>query len=97
MTPEYREQNSWWVRGELTEELAFEHNSVVEMTLPDGRKKDGWIVAASIESPEVIFTVEACDGAGDFKCPQSWLRAATVEASIQPPQTTTWSSAPDRV
>ncbi|HTJ79502.1 MAG TPA: hypothetical protein VL357_10950 [Rariglobus sp.] len=86
MTPEYREQNSWWVHGELTEELAFEHNSVVEMTLPDGRKKEGWIVGASIESPEVIFTVEACDGSGDFKCPQSSLRAVTIEEPIQPPQ-----------
>jgi hypothetical protein len=97
MTPEYREQNSWWVRGELTEELAFEHNSVVEMMLPDGRKKEGWIINASIESAEVIFTVEACDGSGDFKCPQSILRAAVVEEPIQPPQTTTGSGAPGRV
>lgn len=94
MTPDYREQNSWWVRGELTERLAFEHNSVVEMVLPDGRKKEGWIVGASIESPEVIFTVEACDGSGDFKCPQSSLRALRVEESIQPPQHNAGSSPP---
>lgn len=86
MTPEYREQNSWWVHGELTEELAFAHNSIVEMALPDGRKKDGWIVGASIESSEVIFTVEACDGSGDFRCPQSSLRAVATDEPIQPPQ-----------
>jgi hypothetical protein len=74
MTPEYREQNSWWVQGDLTEELAFEHNSVVEAALPDGKKKEGWIVGASIQVPEVIYTVEACDGSGDYKCPASTLR-----------------------
>jgi hypothetical protein len=79
MAPEYRDQNSWWVRGELSKKLAFEHNSIVEMALPDGKKKEGWIVGASIECPEVIFTVEACDGSGDVRCPQSILRAVAVE------------------
>jgi hypothetical protein len=79
MALEYREQNAWWVRGELTEELAFEHNSIVEAVLPDGRKKDGWIVNASIEVPEVIYTVEACDGSGDYKCPASTLRKAETK------------------
>lgn len=86
MIPEYREQNSWWVRGELTEELAFAHNSVVEMMLPDGRKKEGWIVGALIESPEVVFRVEACDGSGDFMCVQSALRKVEI---IEPNKSST--------
>lgn len=86
MTPEYREQNSWWGCGELTEELVFAHNSVVEIALPDGTKKEGWIVGATIDSPEVIYTVEACDGSGDFKCPGSSLREVAVEEPIQSPQ-----------
>ena len=88
MTPEYREQNSWWVRGELTQELAFAHNSVVEMNLPDGKKKEGWIVGASIESPEVIFRVEACDGSGDILCPASTLRSIKTKEPNQPPEPT---------
>ena len=74
MTPEYREQNSWWVHGELIEELEFDHNSLVEALLPEGSKKEGWIVGASIQVPEVIYTVEACDGSGDYKCPASTLQ-----------------------
>ena len=51
MTPEYRDENSCWVRGERTEELAFAHNSVVDMRLPDGKKKEGWIVGAVDQIP----------------------------------------------
>ncbi len=79
MTPEYREKNDWWVHGEITCELAFEHDTIVEAILPDGRKKDGWIVGASIQVPEVIYTVEACDGSGDYKCPASTLRKIKSE------------------
>ncbi len=74
MTPQIPDQDRWWIRGDKTANVAFPHNALVEMTLPTGSKKDGWIVGASVQNREVVYTVEACDGSGDFTCPQASLR-----------------------
>jgi hypothetical protein len=66
--------NAAWLAGENIEGLKFLHNSTVEVILPDGTLKTGWIVAATVDGPEPIYTVEANDGAGDIECPESTLR-----------------------
>jgi hypothetical protein len=66
--------NSAWLAGEKVDGLKFLHNSIVEVTLPDAATKTGWIVAASVEGPEPIYTVEAQDGSGDIQSPESALR-----------------------
>jgi hypothetical protein len=88
MDPRDRDKRKRWLAGEPVEELAFLYNSVVEATLPDGEKKKGWIVSASVEGEEPVYTVEACDGSGDYECPQSTIRDVPPEEPIQPPETT---------
>jgi hypothetical protein len=97
MNAQDRAKNKRWLAGERIQELAFLYNSLVEIRLPDGEKKKGAIVAASVEGAEPIYTVEAYDDSGDHECPESTIRAILPEEPIQPPQTTTGSSAPDRV
>jgi hypothetical protein len=63
--------NSAWLAGEKIEGLRFRHNSTVRVTLADGTTMTGWIVAASVDGPKPIYTVEAQDGSGDMECFES--------------------------
>jgi hypothetical protein len=78
MNPEEQKRftrlNSAWLGGEKIDVLKFLHNSMVEATLPDKSTKTGWIVAASTDGPEPIYTVEAQDGSGDIEVPESGLK-----------------------
>ena len=75
MTPQDREKGQRWLRGERIDELAFLYNSLVEMSLPDGEKKEGWIVSADIVSGRPIYTVEARDDTGDYEVPEEAIFA----------------------
>ena len=55
-----------WLSGEKVDGLSFLHNSIAEVTLPDGTTKIGWIVAATVDGPEPVYTVEAQDGSDDI-------------------------------
>lgn len=63
-----------WLSGEKIDDLQFRHNSMVEVTLSDGTTKTGWIVAASVDGPEPIYTVEGRHGSGDIECQESALK-----------------------
>lgn len=67
--------NAAWLAGEKIDGLKFLHNSIVEVTLRDATIKAGWIVAASTDGPEPIYTVEAQDGSGDIETPEFALRS----------------------
>jgi len=66
-----------WLGGEAVAGLALLHNSVVEFAAVDGTKKEGWVVSATIRPERTIYTVEACDGSGDFELPESAIRKLT--------------------
>jgi hypothetical protein len=66
--------NSAWLEGEKIDGLLFRHNSTVRVTLADGTSMIGWIVAASFDGPEPIYTVEAEDGSGDIECLESAIK-----------------------
>jgi len=68
--------NAAWRAGEKIEGLLFRYNITVQVTLPDGTTMTGWIVAASVDGPEPIYTVEAKDGSGDIECVESAIREA---------------------
>jgi len=78
MDPETRKRfaqlNAAWLAGAKVDGLQFLHNSIAEVTLPDGTTKTGWIVAATVNGPEPVYTLEARDGSGDVECPESVLR-----------------------
>lgn len=78
MNPEDKKRfarlNAAWLAGEKIDGLKFLHNSIVEVTLPDATTQTGWIVAASTDGSEPIYTVEAQDGSGDIEGPESALR-----------------------
>lgn len=78
MNPEDRKRfaklNRAWLAGEKMEGLRFQYNSIVEVTLADGTTKAGWIVGASSDGPEPVYTVEARDGSGDIQCPESAVK-----------------------
>lgn len=79
MNPEdkkrFAEMNAAWLGGERIDGLKFLHNSIVEVTLPDASIRTGWIVAASVDGPEPVYTVEAQDGSGDIESLESTLRS----------------------
>jgi len=79
MNPEARKRfaklNAAWLSGEKVDGLQFLHNSIAEVTLPDGTTKTGWIVAATVDGPEPVYTVEAQDGSGDIECAESALKS----------------------
>lgn len=60
-----------WRAGEKIEGLQFRYNTTVIVTLADGTTTTGWIVAASTDGPEPIYTIEAQDGSGDMECLES--------------------------
>ena len=70
----FTQLNHAWLAGEKINGLQFRRNSVVEVTLPDGTTKTGWIVAASFDGPEPVYTVEARDGSGDIECRKSAVK-----------------------
>lgn len=67
--------NAAWLSGERVEGLKFLHNSTAEALLPDGQRKRGWVVAATVTGSEPTYTLEAQDGTGDIECPESALRS----------------------
>lgn len=79
MSPEEKKNfarlNAAWLGGEKIDGLKFLHNSIVEVTLPDTTVKTGWIVAASADGSEPVYTVEAQDGSGDIESTESALRS----------------------
>jgi hypothetical protein len=78
MNPEVRKRfaqlNAAWRSGEKVDGLQFLYNSIGEVTLPDGTTKTGWIVAATVDGPEPVYTVESQDGSGDIECVESALK-----------------------
>ena len=78
MNPEDRKRfaklNRAWLAGEKISSLQFQYNSIVQVTLPDGTTKTGWIVGASVDGPEPVYTVEARDGSGDIECQESAVK-----------------------
>jgi hypothetical protein len=79
MNPEPRKRfaqwNAAWLAGEKIDELRFLYNSIAQVTLPDGTIKTGWIVAATVDGPEPVYTVEIQDGSGDIECSESALKS----------------------
>jgi hypothetical protein len=69
-----REKRRRWLAGESIPELAFRYNSAVDVLLPSGERKLGWVVAAEMEGGTTRYTVEAGDGSGDIECLESALR-----------------------
>jgi hypothetical protein len=67
--------NTAWLAGERVDGFKFLHNSIAELVLEDGTRKKGWIVALTPADPEPVYTLEAHDGSGDIRCPESALRA----------------------
>ena len=81
MTPDERKQfarlNAAWRAGGRIDALRFQYNTLVSVTMPDGKTRDGWIVGASVDGPEPVYTVEAKDGSRDIECPESAIRNKT--------------------
>ena len=69
-----RRLNAAWIAGEKIDGLLFPYNCLVEAIMPDGAVKTGWIVAATLDGPEPMYTVEARDGSEDIECPESMLK-----------------------
>jgi len=74
-TKRFAQLNAAWLAGQKIDGLQFRHNSIVVATLPDGTTKTGWIVAASVDRLEPIYTVETQDGSGDIECPESTIKS----------------------
>jgi phosphoserine phosphatase len=65
--------NAEWLAGEKIDALQFRYNTTVIATLSDGTILTGWIVGASVDGPEPVYTIEAQDGSGDIECAESTI------------------------
>jgi hypothetical protein len=75
----FAQLNALWLAGEKIDGLRFYHNSLVVVTLPTSVTKNGWIVAASLDGSEPVYTVEAEDGSGDIEYPESAIKSLEME------------------